>query len=232
MIMPFNPDQARQAVIKVGGGRGFVVEIVEDIHFKEELRFIDHRFVVTAAHCLPHLPPALGVGDRTEHIYLSLLGPLCESKPSIATQCVFVDPVADIAVLGRPDGKEQGEEADAFDELIDTATVLPVNDCNLPKGGDGWLLSLDGDWGKCKIETRGAWLWVTEATTGFIGGMSGSPILTENGQAVGVVTTSFGNANERHTHGPQSRLGECLPRRFLRGLMQKQRRLRTKTKVE
>jgi hypothetical protein len=37
--------QATCAVLQVGGGRGFVVEVNGD------------RYVITAAHCLPFFPP-------------------------------------------------------------------------------------------------------------------------------------------------------------------------------
>jgi hypothetical protein len=41
-------DDLHQAVVRVDGGRGFVVE-TED----------EDRFVITAGHRLPHLPPCL-----------------------------------------------------------------------------------------------------------------------------------------------------------------------------
>jgi hypothetical protein len=38
--------EALRAIVAVGDGRGFVVQVDE------------HRYVITAAHCLPDLPPA------------------------------------------------------------------------------------------------------------------------------------------------------------------------------
>jgi hypothetical protein len=47
---PFRGEILDQAVVRVGDGRGFIVGL-DDTGMLE-------RFVITAAHCLPHLPPA------------------------------------------------------------------------------------------------------------------------------------------------------------------------------
>jgi putative ABC transport system substrate-binding protein len=60
-------DKATAAVIRVGDGRGFVVEGERE------------RFVITAAHCLPHLPPCHPAAYEEELTYQALLGPLGNS---------------------------------------------------------------------------------------------------------------------------------------------------------
>jgi hypothetical protein len=70
------------------GGRGFVVEAGHQ------------RFVLTAGHCLPHLLPS-HPDALEERIYPKLLGPVGED-PGIRADCLVVDPVADLAVLGSP----------------------------------------------------------------------------------------------------------------------------------
>ena len=77
-----------KAIVNVGTARGFVVGAGDD------------RYVITAAHCLPHLPSADGREDAC--IYPNLLGPLTKKKRKVWAECVFVDPVSDIAVLGSP----------------------------------------------------------------------------------------------------------------------------------
>jgi hypothetical protein len=62
-------DQVRAAVITVGEGRGFVVEGWD-------------RYVITAAHCLPHLPPPASFLGANERTYKALLGPLGQ-EPTI-----------------------------------------------------------------------------------------------------------------------------------------------------
>jgi hypothetical protein len=87
------------AIVRVGGGRGFVIESA-----------FDERLVVTAAHCLPSMPEPHPWADDTR--IWKLLAPLGE-KPSIVAECRFVDPVADIAVLGSPDNQSLWDEAEA-----------------------------------------------------------------------------------------------------------------------
>jgi hypothetical protein len=69
-----------QAVVTVGDGRGFVVK-----HHHE-------RVIITAAHCLPFLPPPCTVSYLKERTYKALLGPL-GSDPTVWAECLFVDPV-------------------------------------------------------------------------------------------------------------------------------------------
>jgi hypothetical protein len=110
---PFDGESARRAVITVGGGRGFVIQVAEPNPNQKEIRlmgkfrrprrWIKSRVVVTASHCLPHLPPAHPAAFRHERTYQALLSPLDERIPLITTECLFADPVADIAVLSEPD---------------------------------------------------------------------------------------------------------------------------------
>jgi len=80
-------DEAKHAVITVGAGRGFVVDSKRG------------RLVITAAHCLPRFPRRASVSHSAERTYNALLGPLGK-EPSVSTECLFADPIGDIAVLG------------------------------------------------------------------------------------------------------------------------------------
>jgi hypothetical protein len=134
--LPFDGESARRAVITVGHGRGFVIQIAkrnpvqEGIwlmgKFRRPRRWIKSRIVVTASHCLPRLPPAHPAAFRHERTYAALLGPLNEPTASITTECVFVDPVSDIAVLSEPDGQVFDTATDAFWELVNGAEALSV----------------------------------------------------------------------------------------------------------
>jgi hypothetical protein len=193
-----SPDAtAIRAVVKVGDGRGFVIEGERE------------RYIITAAHCLPHLPPAHAASYAEERHYFGLVGPL-GGDASIAVQCLFVDPVSDLAVLGEPDGQELFEEAEAYEALVDAATVLPVG--GIADEAEAWLLGLDGRWFRCNVWRNGVALWLKDAAQSVEGGMSGSPILA-NGKAIGVVATAGGTADSSiYTEGgPEPALAQCLP---------------------
>jgi hypothetical protein len=118
------------AVIRVGDGRGFVVEHRGHMNHPE-------RIIITAAHCLPRLPPPYEhllqlpsphpMRYLEEETYQNILGPL-GAEPTVWAACLFVDPMADIAVLGRPDNQELSDQADAFDQLVEGMTPLAVAD--------------------------------------------------------------------------------------------------------
>jgi hypothetical protein len=92
--------QAKRAVVTVGTGRGFVVKF-------QRRKAVD-RVVITAAHCLPSFPACMSFSHPEERKYENLIGPLGE-KPSICAECLFVDPIGDIAVLGSPDTQDMSE---------------------------------------------------------------------------------------------------------------------------
>jgi hypothetical protein len=96
------PSWVKSSVITVGDGRGFVVSDSQA-----------NQLVITAAHCLPHFPPCHAMSDQSERTYQKLLAPLGE-EPSVWAECMFADPIADIAVLGSPDNQELFDQADAY----------------------------------------------------------------------------------------------------------------------
>src|SRR5215831_360804 len=54
--VPMNLDRASRAVLRVGDGRGFVVAGADE----------SYRYVITAAHCLPWLPPCMSFSKLEE----------------------------------------------------------------------------------------------------------------------------------------------------------------------
>ena len=178
-------------VIRVGSGRGFVVEAASE------------RLVITAAHCLPFLPPPQSFFEPKQHVYGSLLGRLGD-EPVAWAVCRFVDPIGDIAVLGSPDNAN----ADEYKALVATATAFSIGG-SLRNPVNFWvparLLSLDcRRWFSCTVRHYGGPLWITHAAEAIRGEMSGSPIVTEIGTAIGTVCTAAapweGGPNPRLTH--------------------------------
>jgi hypothetical protein len=194
-----------QAVVRVGYGRGFVVE-----HHH-------NRVVITASHCLPTdsagrliLPPSHPGRYLEEGTYQKLLGPL-GGEPTVWAECLFADPIADIAVLGSPDNQTLSEQADAYEELVGNAVALKVVDApkmvrkrtrarvvmghRIPPvtyddagGCRARVLSLKGEWLKCMMKRYHRGLVVADEGL-FEGGMSGSPILSLKGGAMGLIST-------------------------------------------
>ena len=215
-------------VVKVGGGRGFVIEHricvtnpdFESVQSPERFYSVTRRLVVTAAHCLPNLPLAHAYPYPEERFYQDLLGSLDTTKSNVCSECLFADPVADIAVLGCPDEHGLVEEADAYHALTDDVPALTIDKA---RSGRGCVLALDGvRWIPTTIrldsDLYGTVLWIDPPEAG----MSGSPILNDAGRAVGIVAiglkkvTTSGERNINKEAGPQPILMRDLPARIVR----------------
>jgi len=117
----------------------------------------------------------------------------------------FVDPIADMAVLRTPDNQTFYEQADAFEALTENRPGLSMAHV---KSGPGWFLSLDGKWTSIRLESR-AWTYLEIDPTEF--GQSGSPILNEHGEAVGVVSAGTESNGKNQRCGSQPILSRNLP---------------------
>jgi hypothetical protein len=216
-----------RAVVTVGDGRGFVVFMPNPSGLHPR------RVIVTAAHCLPGLPPAHSAAHTWERTW-KLLAPL-GAKPAVLAECLFVDPIGDVAVLGTPDTEQLPDEAEAYDALVDSVRPFKIGKALPPKYERGMLspiggkqlrsrpfwtwepsradvrvLTLNGRWIEVPILCTPYWLSATDLKGGVStkhveGGMSGSPIVALDGRAIGVISTGADNPI----------LTEALPARFL-----------------
>jgi hypothetical protein len=135
------------AVIRVGDGRGFIVEA-------------DYRrLVLTAAHCLPHFPPCHGASYLEERTYCDLLGLLDTSSPNVCAECLSVDPIADLAVLGSPDNQALSSEAEAYETPTGQRSELQV--AGIPeRSDDGFLqtgMAADSRWSVGAMRRPNIW---------------------------------------------------------------------------
>jgi hypothetical protein len=164
------------AVVTVGDGRGFFVEGQEGWR------------VVTAAHCLPHLPePFPKKGE-----YPALLAPRSE-LPMIASACVFVGPISDIA--GAWSARLRSPDYDRLRLASDGLATAPPRNAEAGAAGRDpgapcWLLSISGEWFSCLVRCiREGSLWLHDLASPIEPGMC-SPILDGNGAAIGVMSVS------------------------------------------
>src|SRR5262249_29628643 len=151
--------------------------------------------------------------------YESLLG-RAGKEPTVWAECLFVDPVADIAVLGAPDNQVYYSQAEAYGALVGEIWPFSVSEAS---EGFAKLLSLDGNWFQCKIERWPADgpIWVSDQKGEIAGGMSGSPILGPDGSAVGVIVVGNSSrpAEQIFKSGPHPELTCNLPGWLLRRLV-------------
>lgn len=188
----------QNAIVRVGGGRGFYIG--------DERR----PLVITAAHCLPHLPPPHSASKAEERSYADLIGSLDGAEREICTECVFVDPIADVAILGEPDGDRFYDEWEAYNAFFEDRPALTIGTLDHPT--QGWLLTLNGEWIEVAVDITKSRTWLSlpslsRATHDAIArGTSGSPILLGDRRVVGLI--SAGNMLN-------PALVQCLPARLL-----------------
>jgi hypothetical protein len=156
----------------------------------------------------PCLPIATAASFTEERTYKNLLGPLGD-ECTVWAECQFVDPIADIAVLSEPDNQGLSKEAEAYNQLVEAMPVLPIGKAPaqeferiprsknfggirnpVPSPGHAQVLTLNGQWRRYAVHRDGGSLYFGEE---FEPGMSGSPILNDDGAAVGVVVTEHMN---------------------------------------
>jgi hypothetical protein len=204
-LTKYDPDRvtlmlndAQAAVVTVGTGRGFVMQTAHE------------RLILTTANCLPHLSHPDAGSDFRDRTFFDLLGPL-QSDPTVSAECLFVDPVADVAVLGEPKSLLDAEK-DAYRALVETSGTLRIGVLTTPC--EVWLLTLEGRWERCRVRTSavGRALTVVGANQGLAPGTSGSPILNPEGAALGIVSVCAPASDETVLERQgQPLLGSVLP---------------------
>jgi len=143
--------------------------------------------------------PALYLHERTFEDLLAPLG----AAPTVWAECLFVDPIADVAVLDSPDNQALYDQADAYEEMV--AAMVPLVIAGAPKmgrervpgfrgrsfevdtpgRGSARVLSLAGEWMDYTVTAWRKWLSIDQGEL-VAGGMSGSPILSLDGRAIGL----------------------------------------------
>ena len=175
-------------VIQVGvgdwAGRGFFIKVRGE------------RYVITAAHCVGRLPIADSGEFMEDHTYKNFLGPL-NGPRNIWAACLFVDPIADIAVFCEPNEIVFSSESKAYREFAKQATPFVLSRMRVPglfkATSDAQILSFDGEWFSCRIDCyHNLLIWIADAGQQILRGMVGSPIILPDGSVVGAVSIKDG----------------------------------------
>jgi hypothetical protein len=186
-----------RGIVRVKDGRGFVVA------------HKGRRLIVTAAHCLPgRQPSAKSVLTAGEHTYRAIVGPLGRGR-RVAAQCLFLEPISDVAVLGSPDPKTSPQAAKSYAARVARLAALRIADA--PRTTEAWIRDAEGRWRPCIARRRGEGWWISEADTDIATGMSGSPIVTARGAAIGILCASSGTEQTDVAGGPNPSLVRALP---------------------
>ena len=200
-------ETAKRAIIQVGGGRGFIVGAGET------------RYVITAAHCLPHYPEPHLANDASELSYRNILGRVGQQEQTVWAELVEFNASSDFAVLGEPDGQELWDEFDQYKDFTQQAMTIGKSPAPLAPhlweehpGTVAFMLSLDREWQRCIVYNGGRFLMIREGADSIKSGMSGSPIIDINGAAIGLVSTGGASMNMNPS------LMDCLPPWLLREL--------------
>ena len=176
-------DAMKNAILTVGCGRGFVIE------------GRCARYVITAAHCLPVAPEMMSA-HLEDWTYLRVLGKL-NDEPSICAECLFVDPISGIAVLACPDDPSLQVEECIYDGLINNMTPIPIG-C-LPETDSSWppsngtpvfFLSHSLETIRANVTRSREFASLHGDEQRIESKIIGSPIVTDGGKAVGVITSN------------------------------------------
>jgi hypothetical protein len=150
-------------------------------------------FVFTAAHCVTHdLTGAMALGDHFLQEIETTYGVLRVTPRA-------VEPVADIAVFGAPDGQVFWNDASAFEVWCDAVVPVPLCREDFPMFQPVPVavythrgIWLEGTIQQPRPDAHGVWITMPD---GIEGGTSGSPIVTAQGAIVGIVSQVGGDAS-------------------------------------
>jgi S1-C subfamily serine protease len=146
-------------------------------------------YVLTAAHCVPWSGEGeMALGDRF------LVTIIAADGSRLKGQVLAVEPVSDIAVIASPDGQDLPTEADAFSKFVDSteALILCKDEFLFGEGFPIRIFTHEEQWisGKASQWRENAPTLFLETTPTVSGGTSGSAVVNDRGEVVGVVSTA------------------------------------------
>ena len=189
--------QACVTIVKPDGGRGRGV-------------LVPGNLVLTAAHCVTYtndFPMALSPHTFVEELETP------QGRLKVCPEAV--EPRADIAVLGALDDQRFSHEVEAFETWCTQTTPVPLCVEALPvrEAFPVYIYTHTATWIEASAtimrdEVASLWLDVPGQVEA---GTSGSPIVTVQGEVIGVVSLFGSELDETHCVGPQPRPARALP---------------------
>jgi hypothetical protein len=102
------------------------------------------------------------------------------------------------------------EHSEAYERFVERRPTLRIE--AIRRRVPAWVLTLEGEWAECTIDASGGARALNIIGRPTVGGMSGLPIVTARGHAVGLVSVGSESngiaADEQHG---QPALVSCLP---------------------
>jgi S1-C subfamily serine protease len=152
-------------------------------------------YILTAAHCVPWS----GEGQMPLGEYF-LVTVIAADGRRLTGQVVAVEPVSDIAVIGSPDGQTFSSQATDFDNYLESTEGLILCKDDFPFGAGfpvqiythtaEWISGEATQWGE-NVPTLSF-----ETKPPVVAGTSGSAIVNDRGEVVGVVSSASETAEE------------------------------------
>lgn len=148
------------------------------------------NLIVTAAHCVAHtLTGGMVLGDHYIEDIKTKAGVNLKVSPWA------VEPLSDIAALGSLDAQENATETKAFEDFCEQTNPVPVFTGNLAarKSMKVYVYRHTGKWveGKAtRYNLKNIHMFKLETDEPIESGTSGSPIINEEGELVGIVSNS------------------------------------------
>ncbi len=187
-------DIEKATVTVNGGGQGVLV---------------NNNLILTAAHCVEcNCDGGIALGDVV----------VCEitsGQTKFKAMLLAVDPVSDIAVIGSLDDQGYFNESKAYEEFCESMPSVPLCtreyavfekiDIHIYTHKSTWLA------GKAEICRDGATHLFITPEGPIEGGTSGSPIVNNFGEIIGIVSQAGGPGNQEHTDAMGVRPNLALP---------------------
>jgi hypothetical protein len=147
---------------------------------------VNNHYILTAAHCIDYtLNGAMAMGEY-------FLEELKTHAGIITSAPVFVDPCSDIALLSEPDGQELITQWEQYDEFCMNTSPIKISKMKLEVGKkyNIFIFCHEKRWitGSAQIFNPHSHFINVKANEQIKGGTSGSAIVDEMGEIIGVVS--------------------------------------------